>query len=125
MPRSALLAATLAPAVALWLVSVPLRCPWPALAIAGAAGSAGGLFGAALALVTRTRRPGFIYLWLLVAAVALAPLTTAWPSFDPSVVNLWPGAPPILENYLEIVRYLVFLLAIPYPFAALGHHGPD
>ncbi len=81
--------------------------------------------GASLAMTTRTLRPFQIYLWLGAAFLSLAPLYLNFPGADENDVHLWKDAPSIASNYFDVLRMGVFLLAIPYPFALLGHHATD
>ncbi len=112
-------------AIVLFGVSYALRCSPTAAPVALVCYGSGTSLGFALAMVTRTRRPLAIYLWLATASVTILPLLFAWPPGDELDVSLWRGAPGILSNYFEILRGAVYLLAVPYPFARLGHHGPD
>ena len=106
-------------------LSFPLHCFLKAAVIgAGSLGAGAGL-GVCLAMVTRTKRPLVIYLWLVAAIVTFFPLFFAWPPGDSFDVTLWRGAPEILSNYLDFVRGGTFLLAFPFPFARLGQHAPD
>lgn len=81
--------------------------------------------GASLAMTTRTLRPFQIYIWLGSAFLMLTPLYLNFPSADENDVHLWKGAASIASNYFDVLRMGVFLLAIPYPFALLGHHATD
>jgi hypothetical protein len=106
-------------------LSIPLRCFPKAVLVVAACGGAGAALGTALAMITRTRRPAAIYFWLAVCALTILPLILAWPPADSYDVVLWKGAPDILNNYFDLLRGGVFLLAFPFPFARLGQHGPD
>lgn len=106
-------------------LSAPLRCFPKAAAVAAVSACAGGGLGLALAMITRTRRPFGIYFWLAVAALTFAPIFRAWPPADSFDVEPWRGAPDILFNYFDFLRGGVYLLAMPFPFARLGLHGPD
>lgn len=112
-------------ALLLWAVSLPLHCANLAIGVATANFMAGGLFGLFLALVTRTRTPWQIYLFLGLACLTLWPLYRNWPPADYGDLVVPQGAPSILENYFTLLRLSVFLLGLPFPFAALGQHGPD
>ena len=109
----------------LMALSVPLRCIVLALQVGAVTGFAGAFMGVALAMITKTRRPALIYLWLGATFLSLAPLALSFPSADETDVHLWKGAPSIASNYFDALRMGVFLLAIPYPFARLGHHATD
>ncbi len=111
--------------VLLWAVSLPLHCTTLAIGVAAANFVAGGLFGLCLALVTRTRTPWQIYLFLGLACLAIWPLYRNWPPAGYSDVIVPQGAPSLLENYFTLLRLSVFLLGLPFPFAAFGQHGPD
>ncbi|HLJ58020.1 MAG TPA: hypothetical protein VKT77_23480 [Chthonomonadaceae bacterium] len=106
-------------------VGVPLRCLPIAIEAAAASAGAGFLLGAALAAVTRTRKPLAIYAWLAVAALTLWPLLRPWPAADSFDLTLWRGAPDIFNNYFDFLRGGAYLLAMPYPFARFGRHAPD
>ena len=106
-------------------LSVPLRCITLALRVGGVSLLSGAGLGTALAMVTRSRRPVQIYLWLAVAAVTFLPMYRGWPPGDSFDVFPWRGAPEIFYNYFDILRGGVFLLAMPYPFARFGQHAPD
>ncbi len=114
-----------------WSVSIPLHCSLRAALVGGCAFLNGGLFGLCLALVTRVRRPVWIYFWLLLAALTFWPLWHDWPLWqgwpigDPATIRLWRGAPAILTGYYDILRFCLFLLGLPFPFARFGQHGPD
>ena len=109
----------------LFSLAVPLRCVALAMLVGGVTGFAGACMGASLAMTTRTLRPFQIYLWLGAAFLTLAPLYLNFPGADENDVLLWKGAPSIASNYFDVLRMGVFLLAIPYPFALLGHHATD
>ena len=106
-------------------LSLPLRCVGPAAAIGGFSLLDGVVMGACLALITRTRRPIWIYLLLAGACLTLWPIVAAWPPGDPAAIHPWRGAPAIVTNYFDALRVCLFLAGIPYPFARLGHHAPD
>ena len=105
--------------------AIPLHCVLKAGIVGGVSLVDGALFGLSLAAVTRTRRTGLIYFFLLCAALTLAPLYLGWPVVDSDDLTLWRGAPDLLENYFIMLRLALFLLALPYPFARFGHHAPD
>ena len=105
--------------------SVPLHCEIKAGTVGGISLLDGALFGLSLAAVTRTRRTRWIYFYLLCAGLTLAPLYLGWPAADADDLTLWRGAPGLLENYFVLLRLALFLLALPYPFARFGQHGPD
>ena len=106
-------------------LSFPLHCVLRAAQVGATALAGGAAFGTCLAGITRTRRVGRIYLFLAGAALALASLFVNWPPAESTDLTLWRGAPDLLSNYFDILRPTLFLLALPYPFAALGHHGLD
>ena len=110
---------------ALSALSIPLHCLGKASAVAIASACAGTGLGLALAMVTRSRNPIAIYIWLAVAALTFIPLFRAWPPADSFDVTPWRGAPEIFYNYFDFLRGGAYLLAIPFPFARLGLHGPD
>ena len=105
--------------------AVPLHCAIMAGAVGGTALVDGALFGLSLAAVTRTRRTGWIYFFLLCAGLTLTPLYLDWPAADSNDLTLWRGAPDLLENYFVMLRLALFLFALPYPFARFGRHAPD
>ena len=105
--------------------AVPLHCEIKAGIVGGISLLDGALFGLSLAAVTRTRRAGWIYFYLLCAGLTLAPLYLEWPAADADDLTLWRGAPSLLENYFVMLRLLLFLFGLPYPFARFGHHAPD
>ena len=99
---------------------------WPVAYRAGAFPVLDGIvFGALLAGVTRTRRSVLIYGLLLAAAAALWPLYAEWPATPPLAPEMPEGRQELIHNYLDILRIVLFLLAVPYPFARLGFHAPD
>jgi hypothetical protein len=106
-------------------LSIPLRCFQVAVPIVVVSSLEGAGMGAALAMVTRTKRPLAIYAWLAAAGLTLLPFVLTWPPGDSSDVFLWRGAPDILSNYFDLARGGAFLLAMPFPFARLGQHAPD
>ena len=108
-----------------WAVSLPLHCAGLAAWVAVASWSLGGLFGLFLALVTHTRKPLLIYFLLALAGLTLWPLFQSWPYADAWDVIAWPGAPGFVQQYFTLLRPIVFLLGLPFPFACLGQHGPD
>ncbi|HZO91479.1 MAG TPA: hypothetical protein VFB38_24365 [Chthonomonadaceae bacterium] len=108
----------LSAALALWALSFPLHSLWQATRIGGFALLDGVACGTALAMVTRTRRPLFIYGWLGVAALTLWPIWIGWPP-DPL------DAPNAVLTYLDLLRLVLYVLGLPYPFARLGYHAPD
>ncbi len=111
--------------LAAWAASLPLRCPVLGAWVAGVSALTGALCGLFLALVTRTRRPVLIYAFLALACLMLWPLYNAWPYADGFDVIAWPNAPQFVFTYFGILRPVVFILALPVPFAAVGQHGPD
>ena len=108
-----------------WAASLPLRCAGLAAWVAVVSWGAGKAFGLFLALVTRTHKPVLIYLLLGLAGVTLWPLFQSWPYADAGDVIAWPGAPGFTYQYFALLRPVVFLLGLPYPFARVGQHGPD
>ena len=106
-------------------LSVPLHCVHKAALVGGFSLLDGLGFGLALAAVTRTRRAGWIYFFLLCAVVTLTPLFLSWPAADSDDLTLWRGAPSLFENYFDVLRPALFLLGLPYPFARFGSHAPD
>lgn len=111
--------------LALWAASLPLRCPVPAAQVAAFSLVAGAVLGAALAGVTRTRRPALIYLLLLAAASTLVPIALGWPPAAQYLVHPPPSAPLIVYNYFDVLRACTYLLGAPLPFALLGFHSAD
>ncbi len=112
-------------ALVAFAISVPLGCVPAAARIGGASLLAGAALGAALAAVTRTRRPIAIYGWLIAAACTLLPLALGWPASGPEDVQPWRDAPDIVYFYPDMLRPLMFLLGAPYPFVRFGYHAPD
>ena len=111
--------------VTAWAASLGLRCPLLAAIVTAASMGTGALCGLFLGLVTRARRPVLIYLFLIMAGLMLWPLYSAWPYADGLDIPAWPGAPGFVFEYFSVLRPLVFLLALPVPFAVVGQHGPD
>jgi hypothetical protein len=106
-------------------LAAPLRCIEKAILVGGVALCSGGLLGASLAWITRTRNPWLIYLALGIAALCFWPLTAAWPHteiWDVRPSRTWPR---FFYNYLDYLRGILFLVGIPYPFARFGQHTPD
>ncbi|HZT43702.1 MAG TPA: hypothetical protein VFA07_16165 [Chthonomonadaceae bacterium] len=112
-------------AIGFLALSLPLRCVKQAGEIGGFSLLDGAVMGACLALITRTRRPTWIYLLLAAAMLTLWPIVVAWPPGDPEAIHPWRGAPEIATNYFDALRVCLFLAGIPYPFVRLGHHAPD
>ena len=105
--------------------AIPLDCGAVALRVGAASLSAGVALGAALALVTRSRRPWLIYLGLALGALTFVPLYREWPAGDGWDIHPWRGAPPLVYGYLDGLRTLLYLVGIPWPFARFGFHAPD
>lgn len=105
--------------------AIPLGCVSVALRVGAAALLAGGGLGAALALVTRTRRPWLIYVCLVLGALTFVPLYREWPAGDGWDIHPWRGAPPLVYGYLDGLRTLLYVIGIPWPFVRFGHHAPD
>lgn len=112
-------------ALLLWALSFPLHCVGRATLVGGFSLLDGAALGAALAMVTRTRRPLAIYGWLAVAALTFWPILAVWPPGGASDVHPGPNAPALASNYFDALRLGLFFLGIPYPFARCGHHAPD
>jgi hypothetical protein len=112
-------------ALLLWALSFPLHCAGRAALVSGFSLLDGAALGAALAMVTRTRRPLAIYGWLAVAALTFWPLLVVWPPGGAFDVHPGPYAPALASNYFDVLRLGLFFLGIPYPFARCGHHAPD
>lgn len=110
---------------ALFLLSIPLHCVGAAARVTCGSLIFGGIFGASLAMVTRTPRPLLIYLWLLIALSSIAPLYLGWPSGSEYDIVAWKNAPGIVFNYFDFLRGGGFLLSLFYPFARLGQHASD
>ena len=106
-------------------VSFPLRCFPRAGIVTVVSMCAGAALGLALGMITRTRRPLAIYFWLGICALTVLPLIFAWPQADSFDVVLWRGAPDIFNNYFDLLRGGVYLIALPFPFARFGRHAPD
>lgn len=79
--------------------------------------SAGSLFGLTLAMVTRTKPPTLIYFWLSLSLLTLWPIWVGWPAEGETTSRQF--------MICEIIRYTLFIFAIPGPFAFFGQHGPD
>lgn len=105
--------------------ALPLGCLAAALRVGGGSLIAGVGLGASLALATRVRRPWLIYLALTFGALTLLPLVQDWPPGDAWEVHPWRGAPPLVYGYLDVLRTLLYLAGIPWPFARFGYHAPD
>lgn len=115
----------LALAFACWVPSLALGGGRVAAWVVGFSFLEGAAFGALLALITRTRRPLFIYLALAAAGLTLWPLMVGWPPADRHDLHLWRNAPELFATYFDVARFVVFLLGVPYPFARWGHHASD
>ena len=112
--------------VLLGLLPAPaLHCGDRALWVGGVSLLDGGAFGLALALVTRTQRPFWIYAFLGLALLALWPVCVAWPPADSSEVHLWRGAPDVFSNYFDVLRVVFFVVGTVWPFARFGQHSAD
>ena len=111
--------------VATLFAAVPLGALGPALIVCAVAAGSGAAFGFSLAAVTRVRQPLLIYLLLLLAALCLVPVLFALPPAGEWQIHPWPHAPALVWNYFDVVRPLQFFLAVPWPFAAFGHHAAD
>ena len=105
--------------------AIPLQCVAPALKVGIVSTLAGGAMGLSMAMITRTKTPWQIYLWLGVSFLTFVPLFLNYPPADESEIHLWKGAPSIVSSYFDLLRLGLYLFALPYPFAALGHHGSD
>jgi hypothetical protein len=112
-------------ALAFWALALPLGCAGRAAVVGGFSLLAGALCGTLLALVTRTRRPTFIYACLAGAALTVWPILVGWPPGGAADVHPWRDAPSLVLNYFDALRPVMYLLGLPYPFARLGHHAPD
>jgi hypothetical protein len=112
-------------AVGLWAVSLWAGNAGASALVGGFSFGNGAVFGGFLAMVTRTRRPVLIYLLFLLALLSLTPLLLGWPPVLASSTSLPASVPGWLKDYPDILRLLLFLLGIPYPFARLGYHAPD
>ncbi len=108
-----------------WAASLRLHCPEVAALVGGFSFLDGAFFGIMLALVTRSRRPIWIYVWLGLAALSFYPLFISWPPGNELSIAAWRGAPAIVYNYFDALRPLLFLLGMPFPFIAFGFHAPD
>lgn len=109
------------------LPSLFLHCARWAVLTGGVAFIKGSLFGLCLAAITRTRRPTFIYLWLLLALLMGISFWNDWPLSMP-VPSLATGTPwgqLLFAGYGILVRYGLFFVGLPAPFALYGQHGPD
>src|SRR5258708_7339682 len=105
--------------------AIPLHCLGPALWIGGLYLLIGGLQGALLAVITRTRRPWLIYLtFLAFLALFWTLYNPIWPEAALSL-RPWKGAPDLVYNYFDALRPLMLVLGIGYPYAQWGQHGPD
>lgn len=116
---------TLCAFVAALAAAIPLHCLPTALRVGSGSLLLGTGLGGALAFVTRTRRPLLIYMGLLLAALTFVPLAQNWPPGDAWDIHPWHGAPQLAYSYLDILRTLLYLVGIPWPFARFGHHAPD
>lgn len=111
--------------VAAWAPSLNLGCAALAARVALFTLADGLACGAALAAVTRTRKPIWIYFWLGVSALTFWPLYVNWPEASPYDVHPAAGAPPWVLGYFEILRPVSYLAGAPFPFVALGYHAAD
>ena len=103
------------------------HCERPALILGGVSLLTGGLLGALMALITRTRRPTLIYVCILAGGLSFWPMYHNWPPLIWIYPDILAADGPI-ENvfrYLEALRPTLFLLGFPYPYVHWGQHGPD
>lgn len=112
------------------LPSMLWHCVRSALPLSGVSLLSGGLLGALMALITRTRRPTLIYLCILAGCLTFWPIYHNWPPLTlPDLLTAEGRYDLIFQNrvyqYLEALRPTLFLLGIPYPYARWGQHGPD
>ena len=105
--------------------AIPLQCVVPALRVGFVSILTGGVMGLSMAMITRTKTPWQIYLWLGASLLTFVPLFLNYPAADESEIHLWKGAPSIVSSYFDLLRLGLYLIALPYPFAALGHHRSD
>lgn len=115
----------LALGLAAFAPAAPLRCTGGAAIVGGCALIDGALFGAVLALVTRTRRPIGIYALLGCAVLTLWPLVVGWPPAPPRYFGTGTGDGEPGCLYLDGIRVLLFFCAAPCAFGWLGFHAPD
>lgn len=111
--------------LAMLLPAPALGCFSRAVLVEAASAAEGALAGAAMAVATRSRSALVIYGCLALFLSLLYPLIAQWPPAGMADVRAWRGAPLIVFNYFDVLRPAAFFLALPYPFSALGHHGPD
>ncbi len=100
-------------------------CVAEAVRIGIISASFGAAFSSFLAGVTRTMNPNRIYLLLLGAAVMLIPVFCGWPAVSIAAISSSSPNPESAFSYLEAVRILVYIAAIPAPFAYIGKHTSD
>ena len=105
--------------------SVPLRCVLPSISVGGASLLCGMGLGLSLAGITRTRRIGMIYLFLVLALLMFVPLFGNIPFASPDLLTLSPRMPALFENYFDFLRWIAFFCGFPYPFAQFGFHASD
>ena len=105
--------------------AIPLQCVVPALKVGFVSILTGGAMGLSMAMITRTKTPWQIYLWLGASLLTFVPLFLNYPAADESEIHLWKGAPSIVSSYFDLLRLGLYLIALPYPFATLGHHRSD
>ncbi len=112
-------------ALAAFGAAVPLGALPAVLRIGGFHLLDGIAFGMLLAGVTRTRRPVVIYALLIAATLTFWPFYSGWPAEQSEGVAIPMARQELVHNYIDILRIVLFLLGIPYPFARLGFHAPD
>jgi hypothetical protein len=111
--------------IAVWAPSFQLGCAALATRVALFTLADGLICGAALAAVTRTRKPAWIYFWLLISALTFWPLYASWPEASPYDIPPSPGTPPWALGYFDMLRPITYLAGAPFPFVALGYHAAD
>lgn len=117
-------------ALVCWLPSLWLHWALPAAMLEGLALAKGVAFGLCLAAATRTRRPSWIYFWILLASLFTVLFWNVWPLANLSlpIADQGPTHPWMglwIAAYRGILQYGAFFLGIPAPFAFYGQHAPD
>jgi hypothetical protein len=104
--------------------SAVMHCVGSAAKIATVSILAGSLLGLSLALITRTRKPTLIYVLIMCGAATFWPLYSSWPVAGWDLFN-FDGPIESIYHYLQMLRSVVYILAIPFPYAYFGQHAAD
>ena len=112
-------------AILLWCGSIPLKVMFFAFLVGVCSFLEGIIFGLSLAFITRTRKPFWIYAWLLVAIYMVRLIVINFPFPIAAYTQIIPEHPDWIANYFDVLRPMMFLFGIPFPFAQFGYHAAD